>query len=94
MGGNTLRQGGVVKGHAFDAFGERQMDTTKALFPGLACPGLEGLFLLRQSCIYIVQTDAKLHSHLSLRRELRQYVIILCKLILSFLYILHFFVDK
>ena len=94
MGGKPLGQRGVVKSHALDALGKGQMDTTKALLPGLAGTGFEGLFLLRQSCIYIVQTDAKLHNHLSLRRGLRHFVIILCKLKCSFLYILHFFLVK
>ena len=54
----ALRQGGVVKGHIFDALGKGQVHTAKALFPRGGGTGLQGLQRLRRRGVYIVKTDA------------------------------------
>ena len=58
IGGQALRQGGVVKAHILDALGKGQVHTPEALFPRGGGPGLQGLQRLRRRGVYIVQTDS------------------------------------
>ena len=61
IGSQPLRQSGIIKGDAFDAFGQSQMHAGKPLLPGFFCPRFQRLPVGGEGGIHIMETDAELY---------------------------------